>query len=52
MLISILFLTKVHRIIREEPLIKLDKLILLISSIYNPREKTFPRGPLFLTLYL
>jgi hypothetical protein len=50
--IPILFFAKVHRTVRGEPLIKLDKSILLISSIYNPKEETFLRGPLFLTLCL
>jgi len=52
MSIPILFLIKVHRTIKEEPSIKLDKSILLILNVYNSREKTFPRDSLFLALYL
>ena len=48
-LIPILFFTKVHRTIRGGPLIRLVKLILLISNTNAPREETFPRRPLFLT---
>jgi hypothetical protein len=48
-LILILFFAKVHRTIREEPLIRFDKLIFCISSVYNPKVKTFFKDPLFLT---
>ena len=47
-LTPILFLIKVYRIVREKPLIKFNKSILLISNIYNSRKKTFLRGLLFL----
>ena len=50
--IPIPFFTKVYRTMRGEPPIKLDKLILLISNVYDPKVETFLRGPLFLNLCL
>ena len=46
----ILFFAKVHRTMRGEPSIKLDKSISCISNTYNPKVETFLKGPLFLTL--
>jgi hypothetical protein len=48
-LILILFFAKVHKTIRGKPLIRFNKLISYIFSVYNPKVKTFFKDPLFLT---
>ena len=48
----ILFLTKVVSTIRRELLIKLDKSILQMFSVYFLKVETFFKAPCFLTLYL